>query len=149
MEIIIANLARLDYVCAYEIERTSGTSIRRGSISPTSLSSTNSHSQHRLILYSLTREQCDRVFDYLSHEIHVSTIMLDKDDRRCLASDSWQDYARDLYADGGGAFRRRRVLLQVKQNQLTLVGFEQDVVGMRKRIEDYFVENAISFYESD
>lgn len=76
--------------------------------------------------------------------------MLDKDDRRCLASESWNDYVRDLYSDNGnGSFRRRRVLLQVKQNQLTLVGFEKDVVAMRKRIEDYFVENAISFYESD
>ena len=40
-------------------------------------------------------------------------------------------------------------LLQVKQNQLTLVGFGQDVDAMRKQIYDYFVENAISFYESD
>ena len=74
--------------------------------------------------------------------------MLDKDDKRVLASDSWHAYVRDLYSNPGG-FRRRRVLLQVKQNQLTLVGFEPDVQAMRKQIYDYFVENAISFYESD
>ena len=74
--------------------------------------------------------------------------MLDKDDRRVLASDSWHAYVRDLYSNPGG-FRRRRVLLQIKQNQLTLVGFEHDVDAMRRQIYDYFVENAISFYESD
>ena len=74
--------------------------------------------------------------------------MLDKDDKRCLASESWYAYVRDLYSTPG-SFRRRRVLLQVKQNQLTLVGFRQDVDAMRKRIYDYFGENAISFYESD
>ena len=114
----------------------------------------NSHSNsgntnhHKLVLFSLNRETCDRVHDYLRHDIRVSSIMLDKDDKRVLASDSWHAYVRDLYSNPTG-FRRRRVLLQVKQNQLTLVGFEQDVQAMRKQIYDYFVENAISFYESD
>jgi hypothetical protein len=112
----------------------------------TSSLSTNSH--HKLVLYGLTRDVCDRVFDLLCHDINVSSIMLDKDDKRCLASDGWHAYIRDLYSTPGG-FRRRRVLLQVKQNQLTLVGFAQDVDAMRRRIYDYFGENAISFYESD
>jgi hypothetical protein len=111
-----------------------------------SLLTSNSH--HKLVLYGLTRDSCDRVYDLLRHDISVSSIMLDKDDKRCLASDSWHAYIRDLYSTPGG-FRRRRVLLQVKQNQLTLVGFGQDVDAMRRRIYDYFGENAISFYESD
>ena len=104
--------------------------------------------QHKLVLYGLTRETCDRVHESLRHDIRVRSIMLDKDDRRVLASDSWHAYVRDLYSNPGG-FRRRRVLLQIKQNQLTLVGFEHDVDAMRRQIYDYFVENAISFYESD
>ena len=111
-------------------------------------SNSSSNSYHKLVLYSLTRENCDHVYDFLRHDIIVSSIMLDKDDKRCLASDSWHGYIRDLYSTSGG-FRRRRVLLQVKQNQLTLVGFRQDVDAMRRRIYDYFGENAISFYESD
>jgi hypothetical protein len=106
----------------------------------------NTH--HKLVLYGLTRDGCDRVYDILRHDICVRSIMLDKDDKRCLASESWHAYVRELYSNPGG-FRRRRVLLQVKQNQLTLVGFGQDVDAMRRRISDYFVENAISFYESD
>jgi hypothetical protein len=163
VEVIIGNLARMDHVCAYEIERISH-SQRQNSLSPTSqqhpqlstsinsnsLSSTSiNHSQHKLVLYSLTRDQCDRVYDLLRHDIHVSSIKFDKDDRRCLTNDSWHAYVRRLYAGEGDGFRRRRVLLNVKQNQLTLVGFEHDVNAMRKRIYDYFVENAISFYESD
>lgn len=75
--------------------------------------------------------------------------MLDKDDRRCFNEDSWHSYLRNLYSNTGAGFRRRRVLLQVKQNQLIFVGFQQDVNDMRKHIYDYFMENAISFYESD
>ena len=149
VELVISNLTRADYICSYEIERISDHH-RRSSASPTS--GMNSHgggsSHHKLVLYSLTRETCDRVHDFLRHDIRVSSIMLDKDDKRVLASESWHIYVRDLYSNPGG-FRRRRVLLQVKQNQLTLVGFEQDVHAMRKQIYDYFVENAISFYESD
>jgi hypothetical protein len=151
VEIVIDNLARADYVCAYEIERITDHH-RRSSASPilsmnnNSQSSNNSH--HKLVLYGLSREGCDRVYDFLRHDIRVSSIMLDKDDKRCLASDAWHAYVRDLYSNPGG-FRRRRVLLQVKQNQLTFVGFGQDVDAMRKQIYDYFVENAISFYESD
>jgi hypothetical protein len=111
-----------------------------------SASAINTH--HKLVLYGLTRDGCDRVYDILRHDIRVRSIMLDKDDKRCLASESWHAYVRELYSNPGG-FRRRRVLLQVKQNQLTLVGFGQDVDAMRRRISDYFVENAISFYESD
>ena len=157
VEVIIGNLVRTDQVCAYEIERISN-SHRRSSASPTphganassnaNSLSTTSNSHHKLVLYSLTRDVCDRVYDLLRHDIVVSSIMLDKDDKRCLASDSWHGHVRDLYSISGG-FRRRRVLLQVKQNQLTLVGFGQDVDAMRKQIYDYFVENAISFYESD
>lgn len=162
VELIIGSLIRADHVCAYEIERTNTNSHhRRGSTSPTpnpnslstvsnpiSSSSSSNNSHHKLVLYGLTRDGCDRVYEFLRHEISVSSIMLDKDDKRCLASDSWHAYIRDLYSASGG-FRRRRVLLQVKQNQLTLVGFEQDVDSMRRRIYDYFGENAISFYESD
>lgn len=74
--------------------------------------------------------------------------MLDKENKRCLTSNSWLAYVRDLYSNAGG-FRRRRALLQVKQNHLKLVGFKHDVDSMRKRIYNYFVENGISFYESD
>jgi hypothetical protein len=151
VEIVIDNLARADHVCAYEIERISDHH-RRSSTSP--ITTMNNHGQvinpnhHKLVLYGLTRENCDRVYDFLRHDIRVSSIMLDKDDKRCLASDAWHSYIRDLYSNPGG-FRRRRVLLQVKQNQLTFVGFGHDVDAMRKQIYDYFVENAISFYESD
>ncbi|CAF0945727.1 unnamed protein product [Rotaria sp. Silwood1] len=151
VEIVIENLIRAEYVCAYEIERITDHH-RRSSTSPTSNMNSQGQStnnfHHKLALYGLKRENCDRVYDFLRHDIRVCSIMLDKDDKRCLASDSWHAYVRDLYSNPGG-FRRRRVLLQVKQNQLTLVGFEQDVDAMRKQIYDYFVENAISFYESD
>ena len=151
VEVIIGNLVRTEQVCAYEIERISN-SHRRSSASPTphgSNASSNANSvptssnHHKLVLYSLTRDICDRVYDLLRQDIVVSSIMLDKDDKRCLASDSWHGHVRDLYSISGG-FRRRRVLLQVKQNQLTLVGFAQDVDAMRKQIYDYFVENARS-----
>ncbi|CAF1019069.1 unnamed protein product [Adineta steineri] len=156
--VIIAYLTNTDHVCAYEIERISNNH-RRSAVSPTpnvnSLGTVPNHASsaainthHKLVLYGLTRDGCDRVFDILRHDIRVRSIMLDKDDRRCLASESWHAYVRELYSNPGG-FRRRRVLLQVKQNQLTLVGFGQDVDAMRRRISDYFVENAISFYESD
>ena len=148
VEIVIDNLTRADYACSYEIERiTDHHRHRRNSASPTP-SSSSSSSHHKLLLYGLARENCDRVYEFLRQDIRVSSIMLDKDDKRCLAGDAWHGYVRDLYSHLGG-FRRRRVLLQVKQNQLTLVGFGQDVDAMRKRIHDYFVENAISFYESD
>ncbi|CAF2510978.1 unnamed protein product [Rotaria sp. Silwood2] len=151
VEIVIENLTRADYVCAYEIERVTDHH-RRSSTSPipnmNSQGQSTNNNHHKLVLYGLTRENCDRVYDFLRHDIRVCSIMLDKDDKRCLASDSWHAYVRDLYSNPGG-FRRRRVLLQVKQNQLTLVGFDQDVDAMRKQIYDYFVENAISFYESD
>ena len=148
---MIGNLTRADHVCAYEIERISDHH-RRSSISPNAnnngyqTSANTSH--HKLVLFGVKRESCDRVHEFLRRDIRVSSIMLDKDDKRVLASDSWHAYVRDLYSNPGG-FRRRRVLLQVKQNQLTLVGFEPDVQAMRKQIYDYFVENAISFYESD
>ncbi|CAF1081333.1 unnamed protein product [Adineta steineri] len=151
VEIVVDNLTRADFVCAYEIERTADHH-RRSSASPTptmnghGLLANNNHL--KLVLYGLSREGCDRVYEFLRQDIRVSSIMLDKDDKRCLASDSWHSYVRDLYANPNG-FRRRRVLLQVKQNQLTFVGFGQDVDAMRKQIYDYFVENAISFYESD
>ena len=163
VELIIASLIRADHVCAYEIERISGNPHHhhRSSTPPThnpnslntlsnpiSSSSSSNNSHHKLVLYGLTRESCDRVYEFLLRETSVSSIMLDKDDKRCLASDAWHGYIRELYSSSGG-FRRRRVLLQVKQNQLTLVGFEQDVDAMRRRIYDYFGENAISFYESD
>lgn len=151
----------MDHVCAYEIERPNNDH-RRGSRSPisdkngltTSVNSdapTAAHGQrhHKLVLYSLTRDHCDRAYEMLRHDIRASSIMLDKDDQRCLTSDSWHAFVRDLYSSSGGGFRRRRVLLQVKQNQLTFVGFEQDMNGMRKRVNEYFVEKAISFYESD
>ncbi|CAF1459199.1 unnamed protein product [Rotaria magnacalcarata] len=151
VEIVVENLARADHVCAYEIERVTDHH-RRSSTSPVSSSnnrgSPTTSSHHKLVIYGLSRENCDRAHDFLRHDIRVSSIMLDKDDKRCLASDSWHAYVRDLYSNPGG-FRRRRVLLQVKQNQLTLVGFDQDVDSMRKQIYNYFVENAISFYESD
>ncbi|CAF1114633.1 unnamed protein product [Rotaria sordida] len=152
VELIIENLMHRDYVCAYEIERTSHNH-RRDSLSPTrnissldTTSITNGH--HKIVLYGLTRESCDRVYDILRHDVRVSSIMLDKDDKRCLTNESWHAYVRDLYSSSSG-FRRRRVLLQVKQNHLKLVGFKQDVDTMRRRIYDYFVENSISFYESD
>ena len=162
VELIIGNLTRSDHDCAYEIERINNNNNnnhhhRRSSASPTynmnSINTVSNHNSsssyyHKLVLYSLTRENCDDVYDILRHDILVSSIMLDKDDKRCLASESWHSYIRDLYSQTGG-FRRRRVLLQVKQNQLTLVGFRQDVDAMRRRIYDYFGENAISFYESD
>ena len=161
VEVVIGNLARMDHICAYEVERITNNH-RRDCPSPISdksglTTSVNaevslaSYGQryHKLVLYSLTREHCDRVYDILSNDIRVSSIMLDKDDQRCLTSNSWQSLVRDLYSSSGGGFRRRRVLLQVKQNQLTFVGFEQDVHAMRKHINDYFVENSISFYESD
>lgn len=151
MEIVVGNLSRSDYICSYEIERISDHH-RRSSASPTSTinshSSSTGNSHHKIVLYALSRDTCDRVHDYLRRDIRVSSIMLDKDDKRALASDLWHAYVRDLYSSPSG-FRRRRVLLQVKQNQLTLVGFDQDVHAMRKQIYDYFVENAISFYESD
>ncbi|CAF3119067.1 unnamed protein product [Rotaria sp. Silwood2] len=152
VELIIGNLMHTDHVCAFEIERT-GNSHRRHSVSPpqsiNSLDSSSITTAHnKLILYGLTRESCDRVYDILRHDVRVSSIMLDKDDKRCLASESWHTYVRNLYSSSGG-FRRRRVLLQVKQNHLKLVGFRQDVDTMRRRIYDYFVENSISFYESD
>jgi hypothetical protein len=151
VEIVISNLAHANHTCSYEIERITDHH-RRSSASPIPTmgnygqSSNNSH--HKLVLYGLTRETCDRVYDFLRNDIRVSSIMLDKDDKRCLASDVWHAYVRDLYSNPVG-FRRRRVLLQVKQNQLTFVGFGQDVNAMRKQIYDYFVENAISFYESE
>jgi hypothetical protein len=151
VEIVIGNLSHADHVCAYEIERITDHH-RRSSASP--IPTTNNHGQssnpshHKLVLYGLSREDCDQVYDFLRQDIRVSSIMLDKDDKRCLASDAWHAYVRDLYSNPGG-FRRRRVLLQVKQNQLTFVGFGHDVDAMRKQIYDYFVENAISFYESD
>jgi len=151
VEIVIGNLTHAEHVCSYEIERITDHR-RRSSASP--IPSTNNYGQtsntshHKLVLYGLSRENCDRVYDFLRHDIRVSSIMLDKDDKRCLASDAWHGYIRDLYSKPGG-FRRRRVLLQVKQNQLTFVGFGQDVDEMRRQIYDYFVENAISFYESD
>jgi hypothetical protein len=150
VEIVIENLTRADFVCAYEIERISDHH-RRSSASPTPTMSVHGPSANnhlKLVLYGLSREGCDRAYEFLRHDIRVSSIMLDKDDKRCLASDSWHTYVRDLYANPNG-FRRRRVLLQVKQNQLTFVGFGHDVDAMRKQIYDYFVENAISFYESD
>ncbi|CAF1313456.1 unnamed protein product [Rotaria magnacalcarata] len=154
VELIIGNLVVADHVCAYEVERISN-NYRRSSTSPTrnlhtvdTLSSNSGNYHHKLILYSLTRDTCDQVYDLIRHDVHVSSIMLDKDDKRCLAGDSWNGHVRDLYSSSGG-FRRRRVLLQVKQNHLKLVGFKHDVDNMRKRINDYFVENSISYYESD
>ena len=151
----------MEHVCAYEIERNPSHH-RKDSPSPTfssrihsstsansHASSTNNSAHHKLIIYSLTRDYCDRIYDLLRQDVRVSSMMLDKDDRRCLTDESWNAYVRDLYSTSGGGFRRRRVLLQVRQNQLTFVGFEQDVNSMRKHVHDYFMENAISFYESD
>ncbi|CAF0804650.1 unnamed protein product [Rotaria sp. Silwood1] len=152
VELIIGNLMHTDHVCAYEIERSNNNHRRNSASPPRSINSLDTSSitsgHNKLVLYGLTRESCDRVYDILRHDVRVSSIMLDKDDKRCLASESWHAYVRDLYSNSGG-FRRRRVLLQVKQNHLKLVGFKQDVDTMRRRIYDYFVENSISFYESD
>ncbi|CAF1583929.1 unnamed protein product [Didymodactylos carnosus] len=135
VDLIIDNLSKSDHVCSYEIERGGSSQTGIGISSPS-----------KLILYSLTKDQCDQVYNRLRDDICVRQIMLDKDDKRFLSNEHWMKYIKELYTK---EFRRRKVLLQVKQNSVTLVGFIHDVKEMRKKIYDYFRENNISFYESD
>ncbi|CAF0906006.1 unnamed protein product, partial [Didymodactylos carnosus] len=100
VELIISNLAKLDHVCSYEIERGSSSQTVTGISSPS-----------KLILYSLTKDQCDQVYKRLRDDICVRQIMLDKDDKRFLSNEHWIKYIKELYTK---EFRRRKVLLQNK-----------------------------------